>query len=597
LSCRFAVGFTALFSFISFDMAADSAHSDVTHLQDPAHFASPVKPPLPRGQRIARDVLAGVSIAGLLLPEAVAYAGIANLPPQAGLIALLSGLVVYALAGSSRFAIVSATSSSAAVLAATVVSEPGAGAGQQAVFAAALVAMTGVLFMLAGAARLGGMSDFIAKPVLRGFTFGLALTIAVKQLPKILGVSSQHGDTPRFAFDLVRQAAHWNLHSVALGAAALVVLFALGRRARMPATLIVIVCGIAAGYWIDWHRYGVALVGEIDLQHMSFGLPVLKGTQWLQTAELGFALMLILYAESYGSIRNFALKHGDAVSANRDLVALGCANLVAGLLHGMPVGAGYSATSANEAAGAQTRFAGFCAALVIALIVLVLLPQLSRTPEPVLAAIVIFAVSHSLHPEVFRPYWTWHRDRLLVIAALCAVLVLGVLHGLLAAIAVSLLLTLRKLSEPNVSVLGRLRESHDFVDVSAHADATPIPGMAIVRPEVPLFFANAERVLSKVRSLLRDAQPPVQTVMLSLEETPDVDGSAIEALRIFAAELKSRGQRLMLVRLKPRALAVLQRAANDNLPADALRELSVDECVQSILAEEAGSALPSTQAK
>ncbi|OMG72380.1 SulP family inorganic anion transporter [Burkholderia ubonensis] len=547
------------------------------------HFAGLGEAPPPRAQRIGRDALAGVSIAGLLIPEAVAYAGLANLPPQAGLIALLSGLVVYALTGSSRFAIVSSTSSSAAVLAATVFAESSMGLAAQLALAAALVAVTGLLFILAGALRLGGMSDFVARPVLRGFTFGLALTIVVKQLPKILAIKVQHSDAPRVAFDLIVGAAHANLASVALGGGALGLLFLLGRRSRVPATLVVIVLSIAAGYVVDWQGYGIAIVGHIDFQHVAFGLPDLDRNAWLQTAELGFALMLILYAESYGSIRNFALKHGDSVSPNRDLVALGCANLVSGLLHGMPVGAGYSATSANEAAGAQSRFAGLWAAGVIALIVWLLLPQLSRTPEPVLAAIVIFAVSHSLHPSVFRPYWTWHRDRLVVIAALLAVLVLGVLHGLLAAIGVSLLLTLRKLSEPNVSVLGRLRDSHDFVDVSIHEDAQPVPGVLIARPEAQLFFANADRMLNRVRALMK-AAPDTHTVLLSLEETPDVDGTTIESLRTFAAECAARDQRFAMVRLKLHALHALHRAADDTLRADAMSELSVDESLQQLQA-------------
>ncbi|KVS36157.1 SulP family inorganic anion transporter [Burkholderia ubonensis] len=551
--------------------------------QHAEHFAALGEAPPPRAQRIGRDALAGVSIAGLLIPEAVAYAGLANLPPQAGLIALLSGLVVYALTGSSRFAIVSSTSSSAAVLAATVFAESSMGLAAQLALAAALVAMTGVLFILAGALRLGGMSDFVARPVLRGFTFGLALTIVVKQLPKILAIKVQHSDAPRVAFDLIVGAAHANPASVALGGGALALLFALGRRSRVPATLVVIVLSIAAGYVVDWQRYGIAIVGHIDFQHVAFGLPTLDRNAWMQTTELAFALMLILYAESYGSIRNFALKHGDGVSPNRDLVALGCANLVSGLLHGMPVGAGYSATSANEAAGAQSRFAGLWAAGVIALIVWLLLPQLSRTPEPVLAAIVIFAVSHSLHPSVFRPYWTWHRDRLVVIAALLAVLVLGVLHGLLAAIGVSLLLTLRKLSEPNVSVLGRLRDSHDFVDVSIHEDAKPVPGVLIARPEAQLFFANADRMLNRVRALMK-AAPDTHTVLLSLEETPDVDGTTIESLRTFAAECAARGQRFAMVRLKLHALHALHRAADDTLRADAMSELSVDESLQQLQA-------------
>ncbi|MGN6315444.1 SulP family inorganic anion transporter [Trinickia sp.] len=564
-------------------MTIDTGHAAAAHLQDPAHYAQSGAPK-PPGLRAVKDALAGVSIAGLLLPEAVAYAGIANLPPQAGLVALMAGLAVYALLGSSRFAIVSATSSSAAVLAATVSAQAGGG-GAHLAYAAALVAATGLLFAFAGLARLGGMSDFVAKPVLRGFAFGLALTIAVKQLPSILGVSSHYADVPRMAFDLARQASAWNIHSVALGGVALAILFALGARARIPATLVVIVLGIGAGYFIDWQRWHISMVGAIDVQDVRLGLPAFARTQWAQTIELAFALMLILYAESYGSIRSFALKHGDEVSANRDLVALGGANIVSALLQGMPVGAGYSATSANEAAGAQTRWAGLVAAAVVALIVAFLRPELARIPQPVLAAIVIYAVSHSLHPSVFSPYWLWRRDRLVTIAALAGVLVLGVLHGLVVAIGVSLLVTLRNFSVPMVSVLGRLRDSHDFVDVSAHADAQSVDAIMIVRPEAPLFFANADRVLGEVRKLAAGQASTPHTIMLSLEETPDVDGTAIEALRVFAAELRAHDQRLILVRLKPRALDALRRAADETLPLGAMRELSVDECVQSVLAD------------
>ena len=222
-------------------MTIDTGHAAAAHLQDPSHYASPEAAP-PRSLRLAKDALAGVSIAGLLLPEAVAYAGLANLPPQAGVVALLVGLLVYAALGSSRFAIVSATSSSAAVLAATVSAVPGA----RLAAAAALVAAAGGLFLLAGVARLGGVSDFIAKPVLRGFAFGLALTITLKQISSIVGVKSRFPDAPRIAYDLLVQAPQWNLHSVGVGAVALAILFALGRRARIPATLVVIVLGIGA---------------------------------------------------------------------------------------------------------------------------------------------------------------------------------------------------------------------------------------------------------------------------------------------------------------------------------------------------------------
>lgn len=525
-----------------------------------------------------RDVLAAVSIAGLLIPEAVAYSGLAGLPPQAGLIALLIGLVVYGLTGSSRYAIVSSTSSAAAVLAATVQNMAG-DPGTQLAVAAMLVSVTGVLFMLASAARLGGMSDFISRPVLRGFTFGLALTIVIKQLPTILVVPARHSDTPRVVLDLLAGLPHANLVSLAVGGVALAVLFACGHGSRLPASLLVIVMGIVASYIVDWHRYGVAVVGAIDLQNIGLHVPRFDRNAWLQAIELGMALVLILYAESYGSIRSFALKHGDTVSANRDLFALGCANLLSGLLRGMPVGAGYSATSANEAAGAQSRRAGLCAALIIALAVWLLLPQLARTPEAVLAAIVIFAVSHSLHPAVFRPYWIWQRDRLVTVAAILAVLALGVLHGLLAGIGLSLIMTLRKLSEPKLSTLGRLGDSHDFVDLAQHADAKAVPGVLIVRPEAQMFFANADRLFTGALQLIQ-AQPALRAVMLSLEESPDLDGTALESLQVFTAQCRSRNLLLILARLKPAALQVLKRVADEQGAGVVLSELSVDESLQ-----------------
>jgi high affinity sulfate transporter 1 len=535
-----------------------------------------------------RDLFAAVSIAGLLIPESVAYSELAGLPPQAGLVALLTGLVVYGILGSSRFAIVSSTSSSAAVLAATVLAENGTDVATQLAIAAILVAMTGCLFVLAGLARLGGMSDFIARPVVRGFTFGLSLTIVIKQLPKLFVIPVDHGDPLHIVLDLLRGLVHTNVYSLAVGAVALVLLFLIGRRTWAPAALIVIALGIASGYAIDWPGHGVSLVGPIDLQHVHLQIPQLERQAWFRTTELGVAMALLLYAESYGSIRSFALKHGDSVSPDRDLVALGCANIVSGLLYGMPVGAGYSATAANEAAGATSKLAGLAAAVIVALAAWLLLPQLARTPDAVLAAIVIFAVSHSLRLSAFTPYWLWRRDRLVVVAAVLAVLVLGVLHGLLAGIGVSLMLALRKLAEPKLSVLGRLGDSHDFVDLASHADARAEPDVLIVRPEAQLFFANVDRMLGAVRSLVNQARPPVRAILLSLEETPDVDSTAIESLETFAVECRAHGHQLVLARLKPDALRTLRQASESKAGLDAaaslgsavLSELSVDESLQ-----------------
>jgi MFS superfamily sulfate permease-like transporter len=532
------------------------------------------------------DIVAGLSLAGLLLPEAVAYSSIANLPPQAGVIALFAGLVCYGLFGASRYAMVSATSSSAAVLAAASLSAAGGDNMLRLAIGVALVLMTGLFFTLAGLLRIGSVSDFIAKPVLRGFAFGLAIVIILSQVANIVGVHPQHSDLIRFVFELCSRFDSWNRPAAAVALVALLLLALLARMPRIPGGLLVIAIGIAAGKWLDLSQYGIAAVGTIDLQLAAPTLPALAYSQWLRVAELSVAMVMILYAESYSSIRSFAMKHGDSVSPNRDLLALGAANLVSGLFHGMPVGAGYSATSANEAAGAVSRLAGWIAAAALLIIVVCLLPMIALTPVPVLAAIVIHAVGHTLRPAVFRPYFSWHRDRLVVIAAVLAVFAFGVLDGLLAAIAVSLAMLLRRMATSSVTVLGRLDGGHLFVSRKMHPEAQEIPGILILRPDIGLFFGNAERILTQVRSDILDAGDAVRVVILSLEESPDLDGTSVEAIADFCASIQCGGKsgeksrHLLLARLKSPAQHILTRAAIAGLPVDILRDLSVDDAVQ-----------------
>lgn len=534
------------------------------------------------------DLLAGLAVAGLLVPEAVAYSSIAGLPPQYGVIALLAGLTCYGLVGRSRFAIVSATSSSAAVLAAATASLAPGDASLKLALASGMVLLTGLFFLLAGLARMGSISAFIGKPVLRGFTFGLTLIIIARQLPNILGVQPQHDGILRGSFDLLAQFSRWNPVCVGMGLGALALLFVLKPYRRIPAPLLVIVLGIAAQATWGLDPHGVTLVGNIDLQLRAPSVPALSRSEWLRVGELAFAMLFVLYAESYASLRSFALKHGDSVAADRELIALGLSNLASGLFAGMPVGAGYSATAANEAAGARSRLAAWAAALVVLAAVLTLLPWMALTPMPVLAAIVVYAVSHTLDPAALRVYFHWRRDRLVVLFAIAAVLLLGILPGLLAAVGASLLMTLRGLSRHKVSVLGRLGQGHDFVDIRAHPEAQPVPGLLIMRPETPLFFANAEQILAivqqRIETLASKAAGTPQVLILSLEDSPDLDGSSIEALLELARFTRERGIELLLARLHEPARAVLARAGNHCLPAAALTNWSVDDAVSRALA-------------
>jgi MFS superfamily sulfate permease-like transporter len=522
------------------------------------------------------DLLAGLSIAGLLLPEAVAYSGIASLPPQAGVIALFAGLVCYGLIGRSRFAIVTATSSSAAVLASATLFLGGADPLARVAFASILVVGTGLAFLLAATLRLGAISSLIARPVLRGYGFGLALVIAVKQWPHLVGMHAHSTGFFSLLLEMARSVPAWDMASLACGVAALAGLFALERLPRVPGALVVIILSIAASAPLA--ARGVALTGPIHLALTlpSFALPA--ATHWLPMVEFSLALMFILFAESYGSIRTFALKHEDPVQPNRDLLALGVANILSGLLQGTPVGAGYSGTSANDAAGASSRFAGLAAAVVVGLLVLLFLPWIERIPEPALAAIVIHAVSKSLRLDVFSIYFRWQRDRTIVVASVLAVMFLGVMNGLLAAIVISIAMLIRSLAKPRLAVLGRVGE-HDYVSTTRFPEALAPADVLVLRPEEPLFFANAEPIMTQVRELVL-RQPAAKLLVLSLEESPDLDSTALENIAEFCSWFAARGGELRVARLKESAREALMRAGVAQLHAGTLDYSSVDDAVR-----------------
>ncbi|HTY92608.1 MAG TPA: SulP family inorganic anion transporter [Steroidobacteraceae bacterium] len=521
------------------------------------------------------DVLAALSIAGLLLPEAVAYSGVANLPPQAGVIGLFAGLICYGLLGRSRYAIVSATSSSAAVMAAATAVLGTADEATRVLLAGILVPCTGAAFVLAGSARLGAISNLIARPVLRGFTFGLALVITVRQIAPLTGLDAHASSFFGLLQELLRTLLTANPVASSVGVAALAGLFVLERVRRVPGALVVILAGIAASGWFAAH--GVALTGPIhlSLDPPRFYLPA--HLNWPQLIEFSLALMFILYAESYSSIRTFALKHDDTVQPNRDLVALGVANMLSGLFHGTPVGAGYSGSSANEAAGAKSRAAGLLTAVIILALVLLCLPYIERIPEPVLAAIVIHAISKSLRLAPLRIYFRWHRDRLITVIAILAVLVFGMLNGLLFAIAFSLAMLLQALARPRLVELGRLG-AHDFVNIERFPDTERTAQTLVLRPEEPLLFANADPVMQLARARVQ-RDPGVKLVVLSLEESPDLDASSLESLAEFSAWLAQRQVELRLARLKDRARDALLRARIVQLGAASLEYSSVDDAV------------------
>ncbi len=534
------------------------------------------------------DFAAGLAVVGILVPEAVAYAGIAHMPPLAGLIALFFGLLAYMVIGTSPYAIVSATSSSAMVLAVAVstLSAVQINAHPE-TLAAVLVMMVGFWFILARILNFGQAANFVAKPVLRGVTMGLSLTIIIMQLPKLLGMHILTRNPIERVIAIVQEIPSINLAAAAVGIISLAVLFA-WRWPKQPASLWVVIASVIASYFLPLEGWGVELVGNIELQPSALSIESLYDADWIGAIQMSAALCLMVYAESYSSIHSTAARHGLHPNSNRDLVALGTANLLSGFFGGLSVGAGFSATSLNEQAGAKSRLAGAVALALFVLIVIFLMPFISKIPEPVLGAIVIKAVSHGLSPKPLKTYFVWKRDRLLVVASFLSVAFLGVLNGLLVSVVLSVAQVLISSAKVHVSELRKLNGSHSYVNIKLFNDTTPTEGMMILRLDQPMFFANAEPSLRRVADMIeaRRKDAAVSHVILSMEETPDLDGTSIESLIFLAHNLNSRGIGLSLCRLHRRARIGLMNAASPYLMPSQLSYLSVDRAVKDALAKE-----------
>jgi len=485
------------------------------------------------------------------VPEGMAYAGIAGVPPQMGLYAAVAGMFIYALFGTSRQLAVSATASSAAMLGALVAPIALGDSARYATLASAAAVAAGLIFLAGGLLRLGSISEFISKPVLKGFVFGLALTIVVKQSHKFMGISPGQGNFFHQAWHVIASLREVNPWTLTVGATALVLLFLLGVIApRAPGALVVLVLGILAVQWLGLQQHSVETVGTIHAGTPSLRWPR-AGEDELATVFVGaFGVVLVLMAESLAAGRTFAAKHKYEINPNRELCALGAANIASGLIGGIIVGGGMSGTAANDSGGARTQLSTITASLSVGLTLAFLLPLIRNLPEAVLGAIVIHAVAHLADVRTLRYYvklrtgsiWT-------ALVAIVGVLQLGILKGLIFAMALTIVALMRKLSAPHDSVLGRIPVSGHFADIERFPEAQQIPGLLIFRPNAILFFANANRVRNRVRALVKEARTPISGVLLNLETSPETDLTTLEMMEQLAIELQESGIALYFARV------------------------------------------------
>ena len=535
------------------------------------------------------NIVAGLSVAGLVLPESIAYGSIAGLPPAHALAAALAGLSVYAIAGRCRVAIVTPTSASAAVLAAALASLGAGAPGARLALTLALVGCVGLLFVLAGLLRLGFVAAFVSRPVLHGFAFGLAASIVLRQFFSVTGVHTTGSLLIRQLLQVVAGAARWNVAALAIAALALSIMLGLRRWRMLPAAFVLLASTAALSFIVDFSRMGVPTIGRIALVIDWPALPQFGVSQWLSVGSASLPLAMILFVEAWGTSRTLALRHGQTLDPNRELVALGLANLAAASVGGQPVGAGFSASSANDAAGATSRLAGTVAAVALAGLLAVALPLIARVPSAVLAAIVIAALTHALDPRPLLRLWRLGRDQWVALVAAVGVLAFGPLYGMLLAVLLSVLALVRRLSEHDLDRLGQLDGGRNYVDLARHPDARVDPAILVVRPREPLFFGNAEAIMNAIE---RATSAETRVVVLSLEESYDLDSSAVDVLGESATRLKARGQRLILGRLKDPVRELLAAAGEPLATLAAEGHRSIADAVESARTQSDTKELP-----
>jgi sulfate permease, SulP family len=522
---------------------------------------------LPRYKRkhLRGDVIAGVALVGLLIPEAMGYAGIAGLPPESGLYATGIGLLVYALFGSSRQLAVSPTSSSAAVLAASVAVLAAGNRDTYVLLATSVAILAGIIFLLAGFLRLGFVSEFVSKPVLKGFVFGIAVTIIIKQLPKLLGFERAAGNTLQQAWHVVRSVGSSDPWTVAVGVVALVSLFAIHKYVpRLPGALIVLVGGILAARILGLQQHGVHLVGDIPAGLPRFKLPEITWSHAVELIPASVGLALVLYAEALGAARTFAIKNNYDIDANTELYALGLANVFSGLFGGMVVGGGTSGTAMNDSSGARSQVSTVVGSGMVLVTLLFLTRFFRDLPEAVLAAIVIHAVWRLMDVTELRRYARIRpRELRLPIVAILAVLLFGILDGLVLAVAVTLIVLMQALMRPQLTELGRLPGTQDYVEISRHPDAERVAGLLMVRLDGFLIYATSNYARQELDEMVSHAGRPLKAVLFNMEVIPDLDMTGIDTLADINKKLSKAGLELLLARAKDPVRNALERSGLD----------------------------------
>lgn len=522
---------------------------------------------------LRRDVLAGLAVWAVLVPQALAYGSLAGLRPEHGLYAAALPLLVYALLGTSRQMSVGPGSAVAILVASTVAPLAAGDPERYIALAAALALLVGLVLIVAGAVGLGFISEFFAKPVLTGFVAGLAVVIIVGQAPKLFGLQVDGGNVLDETIDLVRALPDANGATVIVGLGSLLLLLALNRFAprRTPSSLITLVVAIAVSSVLDLEAEGVAVIGDVARGLPNLGFPSV-GLADIGELLLGaVAIGVVAFAESIATARSFASKHGYEVDANQELIAVGGANLGAGFSQGFAVDGSLSRSASADEAGQKTQVGGLTTFVLLIATLIALMPLFRNLPDATLGALIIVGVLGLIDIGEFRRLYRLDRsDFGLAVVAFGGVLVFGTIGGLFLAVIASLADLTYRAYRPQAAVLGYgdttdTEEDYRFRDIARHPEYQAFPGLVMYRFGNELFFANARYFSDQVLSLAHAGDLPATEVLVDAGAITYIDTTAQDMLAELVEKLCDDDVRFSLARVTGPARDILQRSGLEEL--------------------------------
>ena len=498
------------------------------------------------------DVVAGLTVTAYLVPQVMAYSTLAGLPAVTGLWTAIVALIVYVLFGSSRQLSVGPESTTALMTAAVLAPMAAGDSMRYGVLAATLAVLVGAVCFVGALARLGFLANMLSRPVLVGYMTGIAILMIASQLGKITGTPVSGDEFVGLMRSFARSIDQCHWPTAALAASVLLLLLVFGRWApRLPGPLIAVLAATMGVVALSLQTKGIDVVGTIPADWPVAGLPRVAASDVVTLILPAVGIAIVAFSDNVLTARAFATGDGDEIDANAELRALGVANVGVGLTHGFPVSSSGSRTALGDAVGSRTQLYSMVVVACVLAVVLWGRGVLADFPVAALGALVVYAAMRLIDPAEYRRLARFRRSELiLALATAAAVLGLGVLYGVLAAVALSILDLLRRVAHAHDSVLGFVPGLAGMHDIEDYPDATSVPGLVVYRYDAPLCFANAEDFRRRAMAAVESDHAPVEWFVLNAEANVEVDLTALDALDKLREDLSHKGITFAMARVK-----------------------------------------------